>query len=102
MKVEIYSDVVCPWCDVGERRFARALAGGIFAAHLTRGENVGDPGTLARLAGAVPRGVRRGRRAAGGRLGVWRGGSRAPDGSSRGQASTILKSGSFGSYGSGG
>lgn len=26
MKVEIYSDVVCPWCYVGERRFERALA----------------------------------------------------------------------------
>jgi predicted DsbA family dithiol-disulfide isomerase len=26
MKVEIYSDIVCPWCYVGERRFARALA----------------------------------------------------------------------------
>lgn len=26
MKVEIYSDVVCPWCYIGERRFARALA----------------------------------------------------------------------------
>ena len=26
MKVEIYSDVACPWCYVGERRFARALA----------------------------------------------------------------------------
>lgn len=26
MKVEIYSDVMCPWCYVGERRFARALA----------------------------------------------------------------------------
>ena len=25
MKVEIYSDVMCPWCYVGERRFARAL-----------------------------------------------------------------------------
>jgi len=25
MKVEIYSDVVCPWCYVGERRFFRAL-----------------------------------------------------------------------------
>jgi predicted DsbA family dithiol-disulfide isomerase len=25
MRVEIYSDVVCPWCYVGERRFARAL-----------------------------------------------------------------------------
>jgi predicted DsbA family dithiol-disulfide isomerase len=25
MKVEIYSDVVCPWCYVGERRFGRAL-----------------------------------------------------------------------------
>lgn len=26
MKVEIYSDVVCPWCYIGERRFERALA----------------------------------------------------------------------------
>jgi predicted DsbA family dithiol-disulfide isomerase len=26
MKVEIYSDVVCPWCYIGERRFQRALA----------------------------------------------------------------------------
>ncbi|HEX7091553.1 MAG TPA: DsbA family oxidoreductase [Longimicrobiales bacterium] len=26
MKVEIYSDVVCPWCYIGDRRFARALA----------------------------------------------------------------------------
>lgn len=25
MKVEIYSDIVCPWCYIGERRFARAL-----------------------------------------------------------------------------
>jgi predicted DsbA family dithiol-disulfide isomerase len=25
MQVEIYSDVVCPWCYIGERRFARAL-----------------------------------------------------------------------------
>ncbi len=26
MKIEIYSDVACPWCYIGERRFARALA----------------------------------------------------------------------------
>jgi predicted DsbA family dithiol-disulfide isomerase len=26
MKVEIFSDVACPWCYIGERRFARALA----------------------------------------------------------------------------
>lgn len=26
MKVEIYSDIVCPWCYVGERRFNRALS----------------------------------------------------------------------------
>ena len=25
MKVEIYFDVVCPWCYIGERRFLRAL-----------------------------------------------------------------------------
>lgn len=27
MKVEIWSDVVCPWCYVGKRRFESALAG---------------------------------------------------------------------------
>ncbi|PZS22271.1 MAG: disulfide bond formation protein DsbA [Acidimicrobiales bacterium] len=27
MKVEIWSDVVCPWCHVGKRRFESALAG---------------------------------------------------------------------------
>ena len=27
MKVEIYSDVACPWCYIGKRRFERALAG---------------------------------------------------------------------------
>jgi predicted DsbA family dithiol-disulfide isomerase len=26
MKIEIYSDVMCPWCYIGERRFERALA----------------------------------------------------------------------------
>lgn len=26
MKVEIYSDIACPWCYIGERRFGRALA----------------------------------------------------------------------------
>lgn len=26
MKVEIYSDVACPWCYIGEQRFFRALA----------------------------------------------------------------------------
>jgi predicted DsbA family dithiol-disulfide isomerase len=26
MKVEIYSDVVCPWCYIGERRFEKAVA----------------------------------------------------------------------------
>ena len=26
MKVEIYSDIACPWCYVGERRFSRALS----------------------------------------------------------------------------
>ncbi|MEV1292003.1 DsbA family oxidoreductase [Pseudonocardia sp. NPDC049635] len=27
MKVEIWSDVVCPWCAIGKRRFETALAG---------------------------------------------------------------------------
>ncbi|NBB75132.1 MAG: thioredoxin domain-containing protein [Bacteroidetes bacterium] len=26
MRVDIYSDIACPWCYIGERRFARALA----------------------------------------------------------------------------
>lgn len=26
MKVEIYSDIACPWCYIGEKRFASALA----------------------------------------------------------------------------
>lgn len=26
MTVEIYSDIACPWCYIGEKRFARALA----------------------------------------------------------------------------
>jgi predicted DsbA family dithiol-disulfide isomerase len=27
MRIEVWSDVVCPWCYVGKRRFERALAG---------------------------------------------------------------------------
>ena len=27
MQVEIWSDVICPWCYIGKRRFERALAG---------------------------------------------------------------------------
>ena len=27
MRVEIWSDVVCPWCYIGKRRFEQALAG---------------------------------------------------------------------------
>ena len=26
MKIEIWSDVVCPWCYIGKRRFESALA----------------------------------------------------------------------------
>src|SRR5690606_24950307 len=26
MKVEVYSDITCPWCYIGERRLRRALA----------------------------------------------------------------------------
>ena len=25
MNIEIWSDVVCPWCSIGKRRFERAL-----------------------------------------------------------------------------
>lgn len=27
MKIEVYSDIVCPWCYIGEKRLAQALAG---------------------------------------------------------------------------
>ena len=27
MRVDVWGDVVCPWCYIGERRFARGLAG---------------------------------------------------------------------------
>jgi len=27
MRVDIWSDIVCPWCYIGGSRFARALAG---------------------------------------------------------------------------
>ena len=26
MRIDIWSDVVCPWCYIGKRRFERALA----------------------------------------------------------------------------
>jgi predicted DsbA family dithiol-disulfide isomerase len=26
MQIEIWSDVICPWCYIGKRRFERALA----------------------------------------------------------------------------
>ena len=34
MKVEIYSDVACPWCYIGKRRFEQALAGFAGAAEV--------------------------------------------------------------------
>ncbi len=34
MKVEIYSDIACPWCYIGERRFAKALAASPAAADI--------------------------------------------------------------------
>jgi predicted DsbA family dithiol-disulfide isomerase len=27
MRIEVWSDIVCPWCYIGKRRFERALAG---------------------------------------------------------------------------
>ena len=41
MKVEIWSDVVCPWCYIGKRRFEAALGHDALAQ-------------LARLLTAVP------------------------------------------------
>lgn len=34
MKIEIWSDVVCPWCYIGKRRFESALQSFEFAQHL--------------------------------------------------------------------
>ena len=36
MKVEIWSDVVCPWCYIGKRRFEKAL-------ELLRAEGISEP-----------------------------------------------------------
>src|SRR5437588_285272 len=33
MKVEIWSDVVCPWCYIGKRRFEAAKSTNTFDAH---------------------------------------------------------------------
>ena len=35
MEVEIWSDIVCPWCYIGKRRFERALASFEHAASVT-------------------------------------------------------------------
>ncbi len=35
MNIEIYSDVVCPWCYIGKRRFDKALASFLGAADVT-------------------------------------------------------------------
>jgi len=66
MKVDIYSDVACPWCYIGEARFERALAEReygatvqralmrrLFAAHFAEGRDVEDAGVLAALAAEV-------------------------------------------------
>jgi predicted DsbA family dithiol-disulfide isomerase len=31
MVIEIYSDIICPWCYIGKRRFEKALALGAHA-----------------------------------------------------------------------
>ncbi|MBR7504335.1 DsbA family protein, partial [Mycobacterium tuberculosis] len=33
MKIEIWSDIACPWCYIGKRRFETALEG---FAHIRR------------------------------------------------------------------
>ena len=35
MKIEIFSDIACPWCFIGKRRLARALAGAGAQAELS-------------------------------------------------------------------
>lgn len=37
MKIDIWSDVVCPWCYIGKRRFDQALV------NLRSGSEIGDP-----------------------------------------------------------
>ncbi|MFM7126266.1 MAG: DsbA family protein, partial [Actinomycetota bacterium] len=36
MRIDIWSDVVCPWCYIGKRRFDRALE------NLRHGSEAGD------------------------------------------------------------
>ena len=56
MRVDIWSDVVCPWCYIGKRRFETALSG---FAHSEQVEVVWhsfqlDPTTVSDPAGAAP------------------------------------------------
>jgi predicted DsbA family dithiol-disulfide isomerase len=67
MRVEIWSDVVCPWCYIGKRRFERALAAfehrdDVEVVHhsfqldptFPKGETTPTPELLARKYGASP------------------------------------------------
>jgi predicted DsbA family dithiol-disulfide isomerase len=47
MKVEIWSDVVCPWCYVGKRRFERAVAAFPHPVEVTYRSFELDPGAPA-------------------------------------------------------
>ena len=53
MRVEIWSDVACPWCYIGMRRFERALEG------FDGRDDVGVTWRSFQLDPTIPRGVRR-------------------------------------------
>jgi predicted DsbA family dithiol-disulfide isomerase len=71
VKIEIWSDVVCPWCYIGKRRLehtadahrvlhysaernvATAAEERLMRAHFSEGADLSDPGTLASLLGEV-------------------------------------------------
>jgi len=51
--VEIWSDVVCPWCYIGKHRFERALAA--LTTHLAHVLGVPVPAEDPELAAEIPR-----------------------------------------------
>ncbi|MGC7097292.1 DsbA family oxidoreductase [Amycolatopsis lurida] len=65
MKIEVWSDIVCPWCYIGQRRLEKALASYEGTAEVvwrsfqldptqTRGENVPTVDMLSRKYGVSP------------------------------------------------
>ena len=70
MKVEVWSDVVCPWCYIGKRRFETALASWRYSL-IRGGSTIGRPPLPMRFPGTPSRAGKRPRTA-----GTFRCGSR--------------------------